>query len=195
MNVLRLASNVADGETITIGRDVYEIDSAADPGIITAGSIRVNCSAGVTPAIASAAIVAAINAFNQHNLFAVAISNNEILVHTNSGSSPLGLPCSETLAGTNNLWAAANMYGGRSAGFRDSEVASRALIAQEVTLGNAHFIFPFPILGAMIQLRSTTGVAKAWGGAVSISGSRVTLTNNGSTDFIASDTATVHASI
>jgi len=35
MNVLRLASNVADGETITIGADVYEIDTAA-PGAVTA---------------------------------------------------------------------------------------------------------------------------------------------------------------
>ena len=32
INVLRLASNVADAETITIGSEVYEIDTAAAPG-------------------------------------------------------------------------------------------------------------------------------------------------------------------
>src|ERR1041385_3024534 len=62
VNVLRLASNVAEAATITSGGEVYEIDTAADPGAITAGNIRVNCNGGVTPTIASAAIVAAINA-------------------------------------------------------------------------------------------------------------------------------------
>ena len=62
MNVLRLASNVADAETITLGTEVYEIDTAAAPGAITAGNIRVDCNAGVTPAIAAPSIVAAINA-------------------------------------------------------------------------------------------------------------------------------------
>src|SRR5258708_4024165 len=82
MNVLRLASDSADGETITIGRDVYEIDTAANPGAVTAGNIRVNCNAGVTPTIASAALVTAINANNTHKLTAVAISVNEVLVYT-----------------------------------------------------------------------------------------------------------------
>src|ERR1043165_4822546 len=83
MNVLRLAANVADAETITIGSEVYEIDTAAAPGAITAGNIRVDCNAGVTPTIASAAIVAAINANTRLGLTAVAISVNEILVFNN----------------------------------------------------------------------------------------------------------------
>src|SRR6476469_2980660 len=93
VNVLRLAANVADAETITIGSEVYEIDTAADPGAITAGRIRVNCFAGVTPTIASAAIVAAINANTLLGLTAVAISVNEILVYTNSDASGLGIAC------------------------------------------------------------------------------------------------------
>jgi hypothetical protein len=116
MNVLRLASNVADAETITIGSEVYEIDTAAAPGAITAGNIRVDCNAGVTPAIASAAIVAAINANTKYGLTALAISVNEILVFANSDSSPITLPCAETLAGANNAWAAANFYGGEASG-------------------------------------------------------------------------------
>src|SRR6185436_14624841 len=97
MNVLRLASNVADGETITIGAEVYEIDTAAAPGAVTAGNIRVDCNAGVTPTIASASIVAAINANTRLGLTAVGISVNEILVFTNSDSSGIGIACSETL--------------------------------------------------------------------------------------------------
>jgi hypothetical protein len=78
MNVLRLASNVADAETITIGTEVYEIDTAVAPGVITAGNIRVDCNAGVTPAVAAPAIVAAINANTKLGLTALAISVNEI---------------------------------------------------------------------------------------------------------------------
>src|SRR3954466_4272731 len=115
MNVLRLASNVADAETITIGSEVYEIDTAAAPGAIAAGNIRVDCNAGVTPTIASAAIVAAINANTKLGLTAVAISVNEVLVFTNSDASGLGIACAETLAGANNQWAAAAFYGGQQA--------------------------------------------------------------------------------
>src|SRR5947207_7426660 len=98
INVLRLASNVADAETITIGSEVYEIDTAAAPGAITAGNIRVDCNAGVTPAVASAAIVAAVNANTKLGLTALVISVNEILVYTNSESAALALACAETLA-------------------------------------------------------------------------------------------------
>src|SRR5437867_7796982 len=112
INVLRLASNVADAETITIGSEVYEIDTAAAPGAVTAGNIRVDCNAGVTPTIASASIVAAINANTRLGLTAVAISVNEVLVFTNNDNAPIALPCAETLAGANNAWAVAAFYGG-----------------------------------------------------------------------------------
>src|SRR2546422_9231541 len=116
INVLRLASNVADAETITIGSELYEIDTAAAPGAITAGNIRVDCNAGVTPTTASAAIVAAINANTKLGLTAVAISVNEVLVYTNAETSALALPCSETLAGANNAWNATGFYGGEGSG-------------------------------------------------------------------------------
>src|SRR6185295_12193417 len=143
VNVLRLASNVADGETITIGSEVYEIDTAAAPGAITAGNIRVDCNAGVTPTIASAAIVAAINANTKLGLTAVAISVNEVLVFTNSDSSAIALPCAETLAGANNAWAVAAFYGGDASGVRGLRAAQRVPNAQEVAIGNMHFVFPF----------------------------------------------------
>src|SRR5678815_5651167 len=142
VNVLRLAANVADGETITIGGEVYEIDTAADPGAITAGNIRVNCNAGVTPTIASASIVGAINANTRLGLTAVAISVNEILVFTNADSSAITLPCSETLAGAHNAWATAAFYGGEASGVRGLRAAQRLPNAQEVAIGNMHFVFP-----------------------------------------------------
>src|SRR4051812_50124512 len=89
MNVLRLASNVADGETITIGTEVYEIDTAAAPGAVTAGNIRVDCNAGVSPAVASAAIVAAINANTKYGLTAGGVLMKENPRFCNRGGLPV----------------------------------------------------------------------------------------------------------
>jgi hypothetical protein len=194
MNVLRLASNVADGETITIGSENYEIDTAAAPGAIVAGNIRVDCNAGVTPAIASAAIVAAINANTKYGLLAMAISVNEILVFANNDSSPIALPCSETLAGANNTWSTAAFYGGETSGVRGLRAAQRVPNAPEVAIGNMHFMFPFAVLAVLVQVRSSTGAAKAWDGLTTISGQRVTLDNSGVTDWAATDTVVVLAS-
>ena len=194
MNVLRLASNVADGETVTIGGEVYEIDTAAAPGAITAGNIRVDCNAGVTPTIASAALVAAINANTRLGLTAVAISVNEVLVFTNNDNAPIGVACSETLAGANNAWAAGAFYGGEASGVRGLRAAQRAPNAQEVALGNMHFVFPFTVVAALVQVRNSTGASKAWDGVTTVSGARVTLDNAGATDWAATDTVVVLAS-
>src|SRR3954452_19806354 len=179
MNVLRLASNVADGETITIGTEIYEIDTAAAPGAVTAGNIRVDCNAGVTPAVASAAIVAAINANTKYGLTALAISVNEVLVFTNSDTSPITLPCAETLAGANNAWASANFYGGEGSGLRGLRAAQRSPNAQEVAIGNMHFVFPFVVGAVLVQVRTSTGAAKAWDGVATVTGARLTLDNSG----------------
>src|SRR4051794_26747164 len=80
-NTLRIASNVADGEIVTIGRDVYEFDMAAPPGAITAGRIRVNCFIGNSPNIVGPALAAAINASNSSGLVAKIAGANELNVY------------------------------------------------------------------------------------------------------------------
>ena len=193
LNVLRLASNVADAETITIGGEVYEIDTAAAPGTYTAGNYRVDCNAGVTPSVAAPAIVAAINANTKLKLTAVKISDNEILVYVNDESGPGGaLACTETLAGANNAWMSATMVGG-AAGPVGFQIQSRAAVAQEATIGNMHFVFPFTVGVCMAVVRTSAGVAKAWDGVLSKSGGRVTLDNSGTSDWAATDVVTVVA--
>lgn len=194
INVLRLASNVADAETFTIGSRVYEIDTAAQ-STITAGNIRVNCNAGVTPTLASAAIVLAINNNADSEVVAAAISVNEILIWSKDGKgSPLA--CTETLAGANNGWAAAAMFAsGSTTNNPGMAMAARVPTAVEVAVGNIHFRFPFAPVSAMAAVRVTaTGVLKAHDGALTISGNRVTLDNAGTTDWAATDTVTVIAS-
>ena len=51
---------VSDGNIVTIGTRVYEFDTAADPGAITAGRVRVNVSGGATASAAVTALVTAI---------------------------------------------------------------------------------------------------------------------------------------
>ena len=189
-----MPSNVADAETITIGAEVYEIDTAVAPGVITAGNIRVDCNAGVTPTIASASIVAAINANTKLGLTALAISVNEILVYTNNDKAPIGVACSKTLAGANNAWATAAFYGGDGSGILGQRGAQRSPNAQEVAIGNMHFMFPFTVGAMLAQVRTSTGAAKAWDGLLTSSGGRVTADNSGATDWAATDTVTIFAS-
>ncbi len=188
-NVLRLASNVADGETVTIGNEVYEIDNNA---AVTAGNILVDCSGGLTPTLAGAALVATINAKTQQGITAKAISANEILIATRVGIAGRAIVCAETLAGANNAWAAAAMYGGSDV-FKGVQLQSRAVNATEVALAAMRFAFPFTPVAALVQVRTAAGAPKAWGGTTTLTGDRVDLANTGSTDLAATDVVTVFA--
>lgn len=189
VNVLRLASNASDTETITIGADVYEIDTNAT---YTAGRIPVTTADG-TPTNVSAALVTAINASSTERVTASAISVNEVLViATDLGA--VVTPCTETLAGTNNVFSANAMYGGSAIANARYEAASRVPVTQEVNIGNIHFYFDFTVKYARALVYTTsTGAAIAHDGVLTISGNRVTLDNSGSTDWSTSTTVAVFA--
>ncbi|WCL51510.1 hypothetical protein [Leptospira sp. GIMC2001] len=187
INVLRLASNVADEQTITIGLDVYELDRADDG--VTEGRIPVKGHAGDTPAAVSVAIVDTVNSNVNSQVRAIKISDNEILFHTPQAGSK-AIPCSETLAGANNEFASATTYGGRKAGTLQSPKFNRVPLAVEVALGNVHFVFD--LVPVVVDIKSVTtatpGVTQAWDGAVAVSGNRVTAGNGGSTDWTTAQT-------
>jgi len=192
INVLRLASNGSDTETITIGADVYEVDLAADG--VTAGRIAITGQSDNTPANLSTKIVAAINASATEAVTALKISSNEILLIANKPGA-VTIACAETLAGANNAWAAANMYGGSAPGPKKRSFQSRVPSAVEVALGNMHFEYDFTPTKVKVDVRvtATPGVAVAWDGTITISGGRVTIDNGGSTDWSASHTLWVEA--
>jgi hypothetical protein len=191
-NILRLGANVADTETITIGRDVFEMDTNATS---TAGNIAVNVTGNLTPTLAGPIIVAAINAYNTGKLFAVQIAVGVIVVYGNEPLGGLGpVPCTETLAGAGNAWDAAAMVGGNPGVSVGTVVVSRAAVATEVTEGAMYFVLPFTVVAAYAVLRTTAGVFKAWDGVTGISGQRVKVDNTGAADFIAGDVMTVIAS-
>lgn len=193
INVLRIASNVADTQTVTIGRDVYEFDRAADG--VTAGRIAVTGHADDTPANATAALVAAINTKGTEPFAAVTIGNNEVLIYATRPGA-LGVACAETLAGTNNVWSAATTYGGSGTSVTVPRLGFtvRVPTATEVALDQLHAVFDFEPAAVFVSVRVTaTGAVKAFDGAVTVTGTRVTVVNSGATDWATTDTVTILA--
>jgi hypothetical protein len=153
---------------------------------------------GVDPTAAefTTAFAASVNAQSAF-YSAIRISANEVLVYTKT-TGVLSHVFSETLAGSNNVWAATATPLHVGAGARvDAPVpfpVSRAATATEVALNKVHFIFPFSITEAMVQVRTSTNQTKLWDGIVTISGQRVTLdSGTGSTPIAAGDIAHVVA--
>ncbi len=172
------------------------IDSA---GTMTHGSWgAADLASGLDPTAGetSDALIAAINANTAEVVDAFDIGANEVLiVHNALGVNALA--CSETLGGSNNVWASATMFGGAvvTAPLKIQRMMTRIPLAQEVTHGNMHFYFPFTPVHAIAQVLVTSGgAAKAWVGAITITGNRVTLDNSGGTAWATTDTVTVLAS-
>lgn len=168
------------------GTDIFKAGTAA-----TGANIEVGLVTTLTPTAASAALVAVINSETTQRVTATAISVNEILLAANEPGAVV-LACTETLSGANNGWADAAMFGGRAAGQRRIAIQRRVPTAVEVALGNMHFLFDFAPTAATVRanviVTATPGVAKAWDGAVTVTGNRVTLDNAGTTDWAATDT-------
>lgn len=173
------------------------VDSA---GSMTHGSWgTAHLASGVDPTAGetSDALITAINANTAEVVDAFDIGANEVLVvHNALGINALA--CTETLGGSNNAWASATMYGGAvvTEPIKIQRLMSRAPLSTEVTMENMHFYFPFAPVHAIALVRVTSGgAAKAWDGALTITGNRVTLDNSGSTDWATTDTVTVLASM
>lgn len=191
--VLRVAANVADAQTVTIGTDVYEFDRAAN-GVV-AGRIAVTGHADDTPANATNALIAKINSLTGRIYQAIDIGDNEILIATKTPRvSTLAL--AETLAGVDNVWDTAALRAGQAAGIMRTAYGVRVPNATEVALGNMHFVFDFTPVAVIVQVRVTaSGAVFAWGGNTVITDAshRVTLTNNATNDFADTHTVTVLA--
>lgn len=190
--VLRIADNVADEETVSIGADVYEFDRAAD-GVVNAGAIAVSGHADNTPANATDALIAAINASGTEAVTAVDISDNQVLIVADAvGVNTMAL--AETMAGVNNEWDTAALRGGAAAAIKRQLTITRVPNATEVALGCVLIPLDFTPATAIVQVRETaTGTPVAWDGNVLLrtAEQRVDLINAGSTDFAATDTITV----
>ena len=186
---IKIASNVADGETVTIGSDTYEFDTDAT---VTAGNIAVDVSADQAPAAASAALASAINTRN--NLVkALNLDANTVLVMTKTPEADgAAITMAETMAGAGNEVDTS----------LDSEVAPsldrvRGMAitpsARDISEGVIRVPLTFTPQGAIVQVRvAASGAAVAWDGNVTLdtTNNMLLIDNAGATDW--DDTSVVN---
>jgi len=188
-NILTFAANVADGETFTIGTDVFEFTTDNTP---TAGRRAVDVSGGLTNSTVPTAAAAAIN--NGTAYSAVVVGTNVVVFHDTPGIS---VACSETMAGSGNAWAAAALYGHTKATESPAIPVqqSRAVVAAEVTAGLFAMVFNGAVQSAAVQVRTAAGAVKAFDGVTRINGRVVSIDLSGSTDLAATDVVTITAKL
>jgi hypothetical protein len=190
VGIIYVPANVADPETVTIGADIYEFDRA-DDGADAGGTILVTAHSDDTPANATDALIAAINASGTEAITAIDISDNEILLVADAVGAVV-IALAEAMAGVGNVVDSAAMREGAVAGFKDVAFVTRVPNATEVTLDQLHIPLDFVPATVIVQLRVTsTGALVAWDGDVLITGGGnpyITINNDGSVDFTASHT-------
>jgi hypothetical protein len=176
------------GSTIashTDGADLFKAAATA----LTAGKIYLPIGATLTPAAAGPQIATGFNALSTQGFTAVYASNALTITREANG---LHVACSETLSGTDNVWSAANTYGGIEKGEVKFALAQRIPTATEVALDQLTVKFPFAPTFVKVTVQVTSSrAAKAWDGGWSVSGNTVTVTNAGTTDWATTDTVTV----
>lgn len=111
---LSITGDVANAETITIGGVTYEFDSAAPPGSVVAGNVRVDVSGGLGKAAAQAALITAINNYNGSVVVATAAGGDDMLA-TAKEYGTNGDAIGTTKVCANASWAAVTLGSGADA--------------------------------------------------------------------------------
>jgi len=105
---LTFAGAVSDGETVTIGTDIYEFDTDAE---VTEGNILVDVSGGATAADAVTALVAAIAA-NTGSLVSAVDGTGDVVNVTAKTKGAAGNDIDSTETCANGSWGAATLESG-----------------------------------------------------------------------------------
>lgn len=177
----------------TVGDTVASTETCSGTGNQWGGAVLAG-GVDATAAQFTAALEDAINGSGVR-LLAEQISDNEVLVVDASVTSQQrSKPCTETLAGSNNVWAAANSFGGdQSISPPKLLVTSRVPTATEVTLETMHFALPFVPTSGIVQVRSSTGLVRAFDGKVTLGGNIIDILSDGSVKVQGSDVVTITA--
>lgn len=170
--------------------------SESGTGFSFAGAATVLAGGTDTSASDFTTIFVAAVAASSARLNATRISANEVLVVDLARDGGVVKACTETLAGSNNVWASANSYAGAPTPTEFASVTQIARVpnATELALNTMHFFFNFAPVNAIVQVRTSAGVYKGWDGAAVITGNRLTLTSSGSTNIATNDVVTVQVS-
>jgi len=98
---LAFTGGTLDTELVTLGSRVYEFDTAAAPGAVTAGNVRVDVSGGATATQSAVALLAAVNGDADREVDAVIMSNGDVVgfvSRTHVGDVAAALVCTTTVA-------------------------------------------------------------------------------------------------
>ena len=182
---------VLDGETITIGSDVYEFDTNAS---VVAGNILVDVSGGATGADAIAALVTAIAASGTEAFSTSTQGANTLFIH---GPLPedKSFVLSETMADVANV-VSGGIAGGREPHLGDQPVKVTPT-ATDVAAGVLRVKFArgaddLHVLSAIVQVLNASNIAIGWNGAVDGNLTDIiTLTNEGAVDWAADQTVLI----
>lgn len=194
MNILTVLANVPTNETFTIDGRKYQVVTNATQISASTNVPVIVPDADNAPLAFVTNAVRTINS-NSTAFYAVAGGTTNVYIIATSLRTS-GVSCTETLAGTGNAWASATTYGGVSEAntAKRTVVLSRAAVTAEVTAGYMYFTPNFTPTKVVVNVRASTGIVKAWVGAVTISNRLVILDNSGATDFANTDVVTIVAS-
>lgn len=177
----------------TVGNAIV-IGEAMTNGAWAGGATTLAGGVDATAGEFTTALKAAIDA-GDYGVQAVRVSANEVLV-SSTRQSMAHAATTETLAGSNNAWAAATLVGAGPGGEETLPIVmlvKRAATAVEVALGAMHFMFAFAPSLATVVVTTAAGVPKAFDGVATITGNRVTVDISGSSDWASTDLVYVQA--
>lgn len=181
-NILALPTNAANTETVVIGANTWTFKTVA--------SLPYDVAVGVDAATSITNLVTAVNSTTSStNISARAVAGGVLFIDQ-TGRGPLA--CSETLAGANNAWLAANTFGASSDTALDTPLMfSRVAVAAEDTGKLVAFALPFTPTDVIVQVRSSAGVIKAWDGKLTFGAGFVLLNSDGAADIATNDVVTI----
>ncbi|KKN66408.1 hypothetical protein LCGC14_0472300 [marine sediment metagenome] len=186
--LLQITGVVVDGETVTVGAEVYEFD---DDASVVAGNILVDVTGDLTAANALAKLTLAINASGKSGVRAedpVDGVNMDLIAQKAHDNVSANVALAETIG--NGAIDTAMQFGKKGT---PPMKLTRSPSALEVVAGRMKWFFDREVSAVQVHVRTTAGVVKAWDGGDGFNDTEVTLDNGGAVDWVATDRVTLDA--
>lgn len=186
--LIQITGVVADGQTVTVGAEVYEFD---DDAAVTAGNIAVDVTGDLSAANALAKLTLAINASGKSGVRAfdpVDGVNMDLIAKVAHDNVSANVALAETM--TNGAIDTVMQEGKKGT---PPMKLTRSPSALEVTAARMKWFFDREVTHVQVHVRTAAGVVKAWDGADGFNDTEVTLDNAGAVDWVATDLVTLDA--
>lgn len=173
INRLRLLGAPAaavEGNTVTIGGDVYEFRASTPPAGGTAGrtwvyngansaASRANLIKAINGTVDAAVVTPKTGGPTEKFLAVAGVTLGDIIIISATASggtiTPSGTAtaCADGLDTATDIWDQATCYGGLAAGQKQVGMATVTLLAAHIAKGNAQIYFPFTVRTAILVNR------------------------------------------